>query len=136
MAVHARPHWMPTFVDNHDVDRFLAGGNVAWLRQALLELMTLPGIPAIYFGTEQGFTEQRAVMFAAGWASGGRDRYDTGSAPYRDIAAMAALRREHRVFSRGVPRMLHANAAQPGAIAWTMPCGRQTALVVYNSPDH
>ena len=51
MAVHARPHWMPTFVDNHDVDRFLAGGNVAGLRQALLELMTLPGIPAIYYGT-------------------------------------------------------------------------------------
>lgn len=136
MQLHARPHLMATFVDNHDVDRFLAGGNAAGLRQALLALMTLPGIPVIYYGTEQGFTEQRAAMFAAGWASGGRDHYDTGSALYRDIAAMTALRRQHRVFSRGVPRVLHANAAQPGAIAWTMRHGRQTALVVFNTAEH
>ena len=136
MQLHARPHLMPTFVDNHDVDRFLAGGTVAGLRQALLALMTLPGIPVIYYGTEQGFTEQRAAMFAAGWGSGGRDRYDSGSALYRDIAAMTALRRQHRVFSRGVPTVLHANAAQPGAIAWTMRHGRQTALVVFNTGEH
>ncbi|MFS8064288.1 MAG: alpha-amylase family glycosyl hydrolase, partial [Luteimonas sp.] len=36
MALHARPQLMPTFVDNHDVDRFLAGGSDAGLRQALL----------------------------------------------------------------------------------------------------
>jgi glycosidase len=27
--LHARPHLMPSFVDNHDVDRFLAGGSTA-----------------------------------------------------------------------------------------------------------
>jgi len=26
MKLHQRPHLMPSFVDNHDVDRFLAGG--------------------------------------------------------------------------------------------------------------
>lgn len=49
--LHARPHLMPTFVDNHDVDRFLAGGGASGLRQALLTLLTLPGIPVIYYGT-------------------------------------------------------------------------------------
>jgi glycosidase len=136
MQLHARPHLMPTFVDNHDVDRFLTGGNVAGLRQALLALMTLPGIPVIYYGTEQAFTEQRAAMFAAGWASGGRDRYDKGAPLYRDIAKLTALRKAHRVFSRGTPRVLHSNAAQAGALAWTMKWGSKTALVVMNTADH
>ena len=135
MQMHARPHLMPSFVDNHDVDRFLAGGNTAGLRQALLALMTLPGIPVIYYGTEQGFTEQRAAMFAAGWGSGGRDRYDTTAPLYRDIAAMAALRLAHRVFSRGTPTVRQATAAQPGALAWTLRHGGQTALAVFNTSD-
>ena len=79
MKVHADPWRMPTFVDNHDVDRFLAGGDEAGLRQALLAMMTLPGIPTIYYCTEQGFREQRAAMFAGGYGSGGRDRFDTAA---------------------------------------------------------
>ena len=135
MQMHARPHLMPSFVDNHDVDRFLAGGNTAGLRQALLAMLTLPGIPVVYYGTEQGFTEQRGAMFAAGWGSGGRDRYDTSAPLYRDIAAMAALRKAHKVFSRGQPVVRHANSAQPGALAWTMRHGDKTALVVFNTSD-
>ena len=134
--LHARPHLMPSFVDNHDVDRFLAGGTTTGLRQALLALMTLPGIPVIYYGTEQGFTEQRAAMFAAGWGSGGRDRYDTTAPLYRDIAAMAALRKSHRVFSRGVPTVLRSSAAGPGALAWRMQGAGQQALVVFNTAGH
>lgn len=136
MMLHARPHLLPSFVDNHDVDRFLKGGGTAGLRQAVLALMTLPGIPVIYYGTEQGFTEPRAAMFAAGWGSGGRDRYDTEAPLYRDIAAMAALRKAHRVFSRGRPTVLHANAAGAGALAWTMAHAGQRALVVMNSADN
>src|SRR5690606_31116284 len=93
MTVHADPHRMPSFVDNHDVDRFLAGGSDAGLRQALLALMTLPGIPVIYYGTEQGFTLQRQAMFAAGWGSGGRDRFDTDAPLYRYLQGATALRR-------------------------------------------
>jgi len=133
VALHPRLHWMPSFVDNHDVDRFLAGGSVAGLQQALLALMTLPGIPVIYYGTEQGFTEQRAAMFAAGYGSGGRDRYDTQAPLYRAIAEMTALRRGDAVFSRGTPTVLAANAAQPGAIAWRMDHAGRAALVVFNT---
>jgi glycosidase len=134
--LHARPHLMPSFVDNHDVDRFLAGGSTAALRQALLALMTLPGIPVIYYGTEQGFTQSRAAMFAAGWASGERDRFDTAAPLYRDIAAMSALRKANRVLSRGVPTVLHASAAGPGALAWRMLADRQQVLVVFNTAEH
>jgi len=141
MKIHRRPHLMPSFIDNHDVDRFLAGGSQAGLKQALLALMTLPGIPVIYYGTEQGFTEPRAAMFAAGFGSGGRDRYDTEAPLYRATAEMTALRREHRVFSRGVPTVLHGNAAGPGALAWKMAqpgpaAGEELpAFVVFNTAE-
>lgn len=126
---------LPTFIDNHDVDRFRAGASEAALRQALLALFTLPGIPVIYYGTEQGLTEQRASMFAAGWGSGGRDRYDSAAPLYRDIAAMAALRRSQRLFSRGQPTLLAAHAARAGALAWRTDHGRCRALVVFNTAD-
>ena len=136
MQVHARPHLMPSFVDNHDVDRFLAGGSVAGLKQALLSIFTLPGIPTLYYGTEQGFSVQRAAMFAAGHASGGRDRFDTQSDLYKTVASLAALRKGHRVFSRGVPTVLASNATGPGAIAWRMEHGADKVLVVLNSAPH
>jgi len=140
MRVHRRPHLMPSFVDNHDVDRFLAAGSEAGLKQALLALMTLPGIPVIYYGTEQAYTAQRAAMFAAGVGSGGRDRYDTQAPLYRAIAELTALRRTHRVLSRGMPTVLHGNAARPGALAWRMDtragrAGAGSVFVVFNTAD-
>jgi hypothetical protein len=134
-ALHSRPHWMPSFVDNHDVDRWLAGGSEAALKQALLAVMTLPGIPVLYYGTEQGFTEQRGAMFAQGFASGGRDRYDTDAPLYRLIAAMSALRRGDRVFTRGTPRMLASSASGPGVLAWRMEHDGESALVAFNTAD-
>ena len=142
MAVHADPWRMPTFVDNHDVDRFLAGGSGAGLRQALLALMTLPGIPVIYYGTEQGFTERRQAMFAGGHGSGGEDHFDTDAPLYRYLQRAIALRSANPVFSRGTPSVLAANPAAPGAIAWRMDPGDDTgddvrpALVVFNTADH
>lgn len=136
MRVHARPHLMPTFVDNHDVDRFLAGGSEAGLKQALLAIMTLPGIPTIYYGTEQGFTRPRTAMFAGGYDAGGQDRFDPQAPLYRFLQQATALRREHRLFSRGTPEILQANAAGPGAIAWRMRHGEDSALVAFNTADH
>ena len=135
MQVHARPHLMPTFVDNHDVDRFLAGGSPAALQQALVALFTLPGIPTLYYGTEQGFTRPRASMFAAGHGSQGRDHFDVNAPLYRTIASLTQLRREHRVFSRGTPQVLWAQSAGPGAVAWRMVHGQDSALVVLNTAD-
>lgn len=152
MRVHADPWRMPNFVDNHDVDRFLAGGSEAALQQALLAMLTLPGIPVIYYGTEQGLAEQRAAMFAQGYRSGGRDRFDTQTPLYRWLRDAIALRRGDRVFSRGTPTLLASNGADAGAIAWRLdydpagdaranaraasgPSGSATALVVLNSAD-
>ena len=135
MRVHRNPYLMPTFVDNHDVDRFLAGGSEAALKQSLLLLMTLPGIPVIYYGTEQGFTEPRAAMFRNGYKSGGTDRFDESAPLYRFIQRIAALRRADKVFSRGTPRVIQENDAGPGALAYRMTYGKRAAFVVLNSAD-
>lgn len=137
VALHARPHLMPSFVDNHDVDRFLAGGSLAALRQSLLAIFTLPGIPTIYYGTEQGFTQPRAAMFAAGHGSGGRDHFDSGAPLYRLIAALSALRRGDAVFTRGTPQVVARSTAGPGAIAWRLSApGRASAFVAMNTAEH
>ncbi|MBA3485963.1 MAG: alpha-amylase, partial [Lysobacter sp.] len=133
MSVHERPHLMPTFIDNHDVERFLAAGSEPALRQALLAMLTLPGIPVIYYGTEQGFTRPRAAMFAGGVESGGRDHFDTNAPLYRYLQGAIGLRRAHRLFSRGHPTVLAASAAAPGALAWRMDHAGETALVVFNT---
>lgn len=136
MRVHARPHLMPTFLDNHDVDRFLAGGSEAALRQGLLMLMTLPGIPTIYYGTEQGFTEPRASMFASGYGSGGRDRFATQAPGYVYLQRVSALRRAHRVFSRGTPTVLASSAAGPSALVYRMEHDGGQAIVALNTAEH
>lgn len=136
MAVHADPWRMPSFVDNHDVDRFLTGGSEAGLRQALLAIMTLPGIPVIYYGTEQGVREQRAAMFAGGFGSGGHDHFDVNAPLYRYLKRAIALRRGYRVFTHGMPTVLSENTASAGVVVWRMRDGAQSALVAFNTADH
>lgn len=136
MKVHSDPHRMPSFVDNHDVDRFLKGGNDLGLRQSLALIMTLPGIPTIYYGTEQGFQAQRASMFAAGHGSEGRDHFNTQSPLYTYLKSITTLRKQNRVFSRGVPTLLREDSAGAGVLAYRMDYEGQSAWVVFNTAEH
>ena len=135
MRVHESPHLMPSFVDNHDVDRFLANGGMAALQQNLLLIMTLPGIPVIYYGTEQGFTEQRGAMFKTGFGSGGRDRFDESAPLYRSLQSMTALRKSHKLFTHGNPTVLKDSATGAGVLAYRMRHGNADALVLFNTSD-
>lgn len=136
MRLHADPWRMPTFIDNHDVDRFLAGGTGTGQRQALLAMLTLPGIPVIYYGTEQGMRERRPAMFAAGQGSGGRDRLDPESADYHWLQQAIALRHAHPALRRAHPRLLWSNPAGPGGIAWRMQAEGEDLVVLLNTADH
>ncbi len=133
LQTHSRPQLMPSFVDNHDVDRFLLGSDAVALQQNLALIMTLPGVPVVYYGTEQGFTEQRASMFKAGYGSGGVDHFDTQAPLYQFIQRVTRLRRDHRVFSRGTPLVLRDSAVGPGPLAYRMDDGNSQALVVFNT---
>ena len=130
------PHRMPTFIDNHDVDRWLANGNLAGMKQAMLAVMTLPGIPTIYYGTEQGFRQPRAAMFASGYQSQGRDHFDTQSPLFAFQREVIALRKQHRALSQGKPEVILADASAPGALAWLVRHGDVQMLVLFNTAEH
>jgi len=54
---------LPSFLDNHDMNRFLwaARGDVRRLKLAALIQFMLPGPPIIYYGTEVGVTQFRDI---------------------------------------------------------------------------
>ncbi len=136
-SLYPDPYVMPTFVDNHDVQRFVAAVSPDALMQALTVLFTIPGIPVIFQGTEQGFGETRAAMFAEGWMSGGVDHFDPNAELYRFIASLAELRRTHPALTRGDLTVLEASAAGPGVIAWrrALPGDGGAALVALNTAE-
>ena len=135
MKIHSDPHRMPSFLDNHDVDRFLKGGSELALRQSLALMMTLPGIPTLYYGSEQGFKEQRAAMFAKGYGSGGVDHFNQQAPLYIYTRSLATMRKQHKVFSRGVPTILREDTAGPGVLAYRMDHGHRSAWVVFNTAE-
>ena len=54
---------LPSFLDNHDMNRFLiaAGGDIRRLRLAAMVQFMLPGAPIVYYGTEVGLSQQRPL---------------------------------------------------------------------------
>jgi cyclomaltodextrinase len=87
---------LPSFLDNHDMNRFLwsVGGDKRRLRLAALCQFTLPGPPIIYYGTEVGLSQVRAV----GRLEEARQPMLWGDAQDRSLLAfykrLVALRRE------------------------------------------
>lgn len=63
------PDYVLTFLDNHDINRFMQPGDPDWkFKQGLAFLLTTRGIPQIYYGTEIGMEgpEMRGD-FPGGW---------------------------------------------------------------------
>lgn len=59
-------HMVPqTFVGNHDVDRIVDKAGVDGAALSAVALLTLPGMPSIYYGDEQAFTGSKV---AGRWA--------------------------------------------------------------------
>ncbi|NBQ06591.1 MAG: hypothetical protein EBU20_07910 [Betaproteobacteria bacterium] len=75
-------------------------------------------------------------MFAAGYGSGGKDHFDTQAPLYLFTQSLAQVRKQHRVFSRGVPTVLRDDAAGAGVLAYRMDHGQQSAWVIFNTAEH
>ncbi|MBR1407159.1 MAG: cyclomaltodextrinase N-terminal domain-containing protein [Bacteroidales bacterium] len=55
------PNYVLTFLDNHDISRFMQDGDPVWkLKQGLTFLLTTRGIPQIYYGTEIAMTGDKS----------------------------------------------------------------------------
>lgn len=96
-----------TFIGNHDVDRIASlVGHVGEVL-ALSILMTVPGMPSIYYGDEQGFTGTRGDGFAADDAvrpplpAAPEEMLGDGWWLYRMHQRLIGLRRRHPWITRG-----------------------------------
>ena len=154
------------FLDNHDVPRFLYSATPALnadetesqrkqkkrlghqrLRNALAYLLTLDGIPCIYYGTEQNFSggpdpSNREDM----WPSG----FDQQGETYLYMKRLIKLRKDLVALRRGELNFVWTSSesarkqgdaspnAGPGAglLAFERSTPEQTVLVVINTNDH
>lgn len=131
----------PSFVDNHDMDRFLlmAGGDKRKLKLASLCHFTLSGQPVVYNGTELGMSQERSMRDKESQGMAECRQPMAWDAPDDDLVAyfwwLIHLRREHPVLWRGRRRTMHLNAAA-GTYAYAREDGLETAVVGFNLSDH
>ena len=117
------------FLDNHDVNRIASVlAEPAHLYPLHLLLLTLPGTPALYYGSETGLA---ATKGQDDWPLRPRLRPEglSGIAPSLpgDIARLAALRREHPVLAQGAYRELSVG---PDWLVFQRGEGQDAALVL------
>jgi alpha-amylase len=124
------------FMDNHDVARFLYDlPEVDRLHLALAFMLTMDGIPCIYYGTEQAFDGgndpgNREVL----WESG----FDTTGATFTTTRDLIALRKAISPLRRGDLTVRWstdhiADEADAGIFAFERNHDGQRALVVFNT---
>jgi len=129
------PSMLFNFIDNHDMDRFRAIAEDQDMALALGYLFTVPGIPIVYYGTEQGFTETRAALFANGFASGGRDHFKGDHRFFQEIQELSQLRKSSRAFTHGVYTTYGENPAGAGIMAYGLDYQGEERLVLMNTSE-
>jgi len=112
--LYANPALLLTFLDNHDLPRVMyqTGEKEDQAKMGITVLMTLRGIPQIYYGTELGFVggqehgDIRAEM-PGGWAGDKRSvftaagRTETETCFYTLTKALIQLRKDHPALTDG-----------------------------------
>jgi cyclomaltodextrinase / maltogenic alpha-amylase / neopullulanase len=126
---------LATLLDNHDMNRFLwvAGGNADRLKLAATLLMTLPGMPVIYYGTEVGMTQRYDGVIENAEA---RLPMLWGDAQNQDVLAhfqeLGRMRRESVALRRGDRRTVLADAE---VFAYERRSGEDSVTIALNFSD-
>lgn len=141
------------FLDNHDNPRFLstseADGHTNRLKVALVFLYTSPGIPCLYYGTEQGFDgttdpNDREDMFAGEFKDGpngtvvqlnspGADNFNMTHPLFLWIARLNNFRRLYPALTLGSYVNRAENTTGPGLFAYSRILNGQEVFVVFNT---
>ena len=154
---------LPTFIGNHDAGRFPTFirhfmpnvSDAELLKREMLAnamLLTLRGVPTIYYGDEQGFVgkggdqDARQDMFASKVATYNEDKLLGSSSTtaqanfnpehplYREIASLAHIRTSHRALTRGLQTMRYSQD-KPGLLAVSRfePGTKREMLLLFNT---
>jgi alpha-amylase len=151
--------WSP-ILDNHDQQRDMTtfGGDVARAKVAATLLLTLPGLPFVYYGEEIGMTGDKpdprlrtpmqwapvtGVGFTTGkaWESPQPDSLTANVAvESRDPGSLLNLYRRLIHLRRAVPalaggRLVALTASSPDVVAYLRRAGARAVLVVANLGD-
>lgn len=134
-----------SFLDNHDMDRFLwlAENDAERLKLAALCQFTLCPTPVVYYGTEIGMTQRHGARGTFGGdAEARRDmpwdrsRWDHDLLVY--YRRLTRLRREHPVLARGSRRTVHLDEEKNTWAYLTSASGEPAAgdiLTVFNGGE-
>lgn len=128
---------LPSFLDNHDMNRFLwvAGGDIRRLNLAALCQFTLPHPPIIYYGTEVGLSQWRDLEYPDGSRRMEESRTpmlwddDQDSHLLRFYQRLVKLRRDHAALWRGDRATL---LASDDLYAVTIDAAGERAMVALN----
>lgn len=119
---YANPDKLVTFIDNHDMPRALQGTSADMLKAAYSIIFTIPGIPQLYYGTEQAFTVARRAMFQGGYKSQGyvneADMFDENSEWYKYFQSLTKMRADNEIFRKGAVTILEDTNNGPGIFAY------------------
>ncbi len=130
---------LPSFLDNHDMNRFLwvVGGDTRRLRLAAMCQFTLPEPPIVYYGTEVGLSQDRDVRAADGSGHPEESRLPMpwGAAQDADLleyyrALVALRRRMGRVWQAHRTTILIDDAT--GCYAYACADGPTHVVIVLN----
>jgi cyclomaltodextrinase len=130
---------LPSFLDNHDMNRFLwlVKGDKRKLRLAALCQYTLAGPPIVYYGTEVGLSQARDCRTPDGHGTPHEARAPMpwGDAQNADLLAyyraLGRIRREHPALWRGARTTLAVDTP-PGTWAYARVDGDDFVLVILN----
>ncbi len=126
---------LATLLDNHDMNRFLwmANGNAARLKLAATLLMTLPGMPVIYYGTEVGLSQRHDGEIENAEA---RLPMLWGADQHQDVLehfqGLGRLRRGSVPLRRGIRATIHADK---DVFAFERVAGDDRIVVALNFSD-
>lgn len=120
---------LPSFLDNHDMNRFLwvVGGDTRRLKLAALCQFTLPHPPIVYYGTEVGLSQQCDVRYADG---SGHPEESRLPMPWGN-----GQNQELLTFYRQLARMRHATVALWRGTRQTIVADDRSGLYVYACSD-
>ena len=135
MELYRNPYMVLNFLDNHDVKRFHIKGNTQAFQQALAFIMTIPGIPVIYQGDEQGLFESREAMFAGGYHAE-KDKFNQNSDLYLHIKNLSKIRKTNKALTRGTIEILADNDLFPGILAFKRTYQGESVIVLFNTAEN
>lgn len=132
----------PSFLDNHDMNRFLwlVKGDKRKLRLAALCQFTLAGPPIVYYGTEVGLSQQRDCRApdGRGYPHEARAPMLWGDAQDGSLLAfyraLGRMRREHSALRRGARTPLSVDSPS-GTWAYARTDGQDRIIAILNASE-